>query len=56
MLLLIGALVLIVAWFVLTFLMPVGLGIVHLLLALGVVLFMRWWALRDEPPVGGASP
>ena len=34
------------AWFILTFVNPAGLGLIHLLLALGAVLFIRWWALR----------
>jgi hypothetical protein len=38
-----------VAWLVLVFVVPVGLGIVHLLLAAGVVLLIRWWALRPAP-------
>ena len=36
-------------WVVLTFIRPVGLGIVHVLLALGAVLWVRWWGTR---PVG----
>ena len=35
-------------WLVLTFIRPVGLGIVHLLLVAGAVFFIRWWALRDK--------
>ncbi|MEK6688712.1 MAG: hypothetical protein AABZ01_09670 [Gemmatimonadota bacterium] len=48
--LLLAALVLIAAWFVLTFVLPLGLGIVHILLAVGLTLLIRWWALRDSPP------
>ena len=33
-------------WVVLVFIRPVGLGVVHVLLGLGVVLWIRWWALR----------
>ena len=33
-------------WVVLTFIRPVGLGIVHVLLALGAVLWVRWWGSR----------
>ncbi len=36
-------------WAVLTFIRPVGLGIVHVLLGVGAVLWMRWWGKR---PVG----
>jgi len=46
MLVLAGAIVALVAWFVLTFVSPLGLGIIHLLLAIGVVLLIRWWGLR----------
>lgn len=42
-----GAIVALAVWFLATFLVPVGLGIVHLLLAAGVVLWIRWWALRE---------
>ncbi len=55
MVMLIGAVVLISTWLVLTFVVPVGLGIVHILLALGVVMFIRWWALSNEPPPGGRT-
>jgi hypothetical protein len=41
-----AALVCLAAWAVLTFVVPAGLGVVHLLLAAGVLLLMRWWALR----------
>jgi hypothetical protein len=43
---LIGAIVALVGWFVLTFVIKTGLGLIHLLLAVGVVLLIRWWALR----------
>ena len=33
-------------WVVLVFVQPVGLGVVHLLLAAGAALWIRWWALR----------
>jgi hypothetical protein len=42
------------AWVVLVFIRPVGLGVVHLLLGAGVVLWIRWWATRDERPQGSA--
>lgn len=47
-LLLPAALGLIALWVVFTFVLPTGLGITHLLLGAGAVLFVRWWALRDE--------
>ncbi len=43
---LIGAIVALALWFVLTFVVTPALGIVHILLAAGVVLLIRWWALR----------
>jgi hypothetical protein len=46
---LIGAIIALLVWFALTFVAPVGLGLIHLLLAIGVVLLIRWWALRDVP-------
>jgi hypothetical protein len=44
------ALLALVAWIVLTFILPVGIGAVHLLLGLATALLVRWWALR---PVSG---
>lgn len=41
--LLIGALLALLLWVMFTFVIPAGLGIVHVLLAVGVVLLMRWW-------------
>ncbi len=40
-------LVLIALWTVFTFVLPTGLGVVHLLLAAGVLLVMRWWVIRE---------
>jgi hypothetical protein len=40
------AVILIVVWGILVFGMAVPSGAVHLLLALGTVLLVRWWALR----------
>ncbi len=40
------ALVSLVAWAWLTFASPVTTGAIHLLLALGTTLLVRWWALR----------
>jgi hypothetical protein len=48
-----GAIVALLLWFLLTFAVPVGLGAVHLLLAAGVVLLIRWWALRKA--AGGSA-
>ncbi len=45
---LVGAMIALVLWLVGTFLVPVGLGLIHILLALGVVLLIRWWALRHD--------
>lgn len=46
---LIGAIVALTLWFALTFVVPAGLGLVHVLLGAGVVLWIRWWALRPSP-------
>ena len=35
-----------VLWVVLAFVMALKPGVVHLLLALGTTLLVRWWALR----------
>ena len=43
------AVVLLVAWVILGFIVPVGIGAVHLLLAVGATFLVRWWALRDQP-------
>jgi hypothetical protein len=40
------AVVSLVAWAVLTFGTAVSSGAIHLLLALGTTLLVRWWALR----------
>ena len=40
------AIVSLITWAVLTFAMGPQPGVVHLLLALGSVLLVRWWALR----------
>ncbi|HLG06615.1 MAG TPA: hypothetical protein VI383_10765 [Gemmatimonadales bacterium] len=41
------------SWVVLVFIRPVGLGVVHLLLGIGAVLLIRWWALRPGPVKNG---
>lgn len=33
-------------WALLTFATPVSTGAIHLLLAIGTTLLIRWWALR----------
>ena len=40
------------AWATLTFVVPVGTGLVHALLAVGVLLLVRWIALRDGAAAG----
>lgn len=47
---LVASVVCLLLWAVLTFIRPVGLGIVHILLAVGAVLWVRWWGMR---PVSG---
>jgi hypothetical protein len=36
-----------VAWAVLTFASPITAGAIHLLLAVGTTLLVRWWGLRE---------
>jgi hypothetical protein len=36
------------AWFVLAFVIRVQAGAVHLLLGAGVILAVRWWAIRPQ--------
>ena len=43
---LIAGLASLLLWIVFTFLLPLGVGAVHLLLGLGTTLLVRWWALR----------
>ncbi|HEX5819856.1 MAG TPA: hypothetical protein VFY20_13300 [Gemmatimonadales bacterium] len=43
------ALPVLLAWTVLTFIVGTPSGWVHALLAAGVLLLVRWLALRDEP-------
>jgi hypothetical protein len=42
-----GALCLLV-WVVLTFMAPIGLGVVHVLLGVGVLALIRGWVERDS--------
>lgn len=46
--LLLAGLVVLVVWAVLTFVMPVGLGVVHILLGAGVLLLIRGWVERER--------
>jgi hypothetical protein len=43
---LLAAIVSIVAWVGLIFFTPMTAGAIHLLLALGAILLVRWWGLR----------
>lgn len=45
---LVASFVCLAIWVLAVFVRPVGLGVVHLLLAAGVVLFIRWWALNAK--------
>jgi hypothetical protein len=47
---LIIALLSLTAWVVLTFIAPLGVGVVHVLLGIGSTLLVRWWALRPATP------
>lgn len=42
------ALVALALWFVLAFVVRIQAGAVHLLLAAGMILAVRWWALAPE--------
>ncbi|MEO6066924.1 MAG: hypothetical protein ABJB33_00185 [Gemmatimonadota bacterium] len=46
MLTLLAAVTSLVAWVVFAFILKVGSGAIHLLLAVGATLLVRWWALR----------
>jgi len=46
MLTLVIAILTLVAWVVFAFILKVGSGAIHLLLAVGATLLVRWWALR----------
>ena len=52
MLTLLAAVVSLIAWVVFAFILKVGSGAIHLLLAIGATLLVRWWALR----VPGQAP
>jgi hypothetical protein len=43
---LLAAVLSLVAWIVLVYFTPITAGAMHLLLALGSTLLVRWWALR----------
>ena len=45
---LLGGLACLLAWFVLTFLVPVNLGAVHVLLGMGLVAVVVWWGQRGS--------
>jgi len=45
---LIAGLVCLIVWVGLTFIAPVGLGVVHALLGAGVLLVIRGWVERDS--------
>ena len=44
---LVGGVVCLVVWIVLTFVTPVGLGVVHVLLGAGVLALIRGWVERE---------
>ena len=45
---LVGGVACILVWIVLTFVTPVGLGVVHVLLGAGVLALIRGWVDRDS--------
>lgn len=52
---LLAAIALLSLWVVFTFVIPAGLGIVHVLLGLGAALLVRWWVIRDTPAAPSGS-
>lgn len=50
MLTLLVAILSLVAWVIFAFILKVGSGAIHLLLAVGGTLLVRWWALRVSSP------
>jgi hypothetical protein len=52
MLTLLAAVAALAAWVVFAFILKVGSGAIHLLLALGATLLVRWWALRAPTSEG----
>jgi hypothetical protein len=50
MLTLLIAVISLTLWVILTFVTPLGVGAVHLLLGLASILLVRWWALRRPAP------
>ena len=53
MLTLLAAVAALAGWVVFAFILKVGSGAIHLLLAVGATLLVRWWALRT--PAAGAK-
>ena len=51
----VGGAVCLVVWVVVTFVTPVGLGVVHLLLGAGILLLIRGWVERDSTAVSRDS-
>jgi hypothetical protein len=52
---LLASIVCLILWVVLVFIRPVGLGVVHVLLAVSAVLLIRWYALRPLSGEGVAG-
>lgn len=48
-----GGLAALAAWFLLTFIAPIEVGAVHILLGAGLVAVVVWWARRDETAGSG---
>ena len=45
---LLGSLLCLAGWIAFGFVRPIGLGVVHLLWAVSIVLWIRWYALKFE--------
>ncbi len=50
MLTFVAAILSLIAWVFFAFIYKAGPGAIHLLLALGATLLVRWWALRHSTP------
>jgi hypothetical protein len=44
-----GGLAALLTWALLTFVIPAGTGLIHILLGVGLVAVVVWWARRPDP-------
>lgn len=52
---LLSAIGLLALWATFTFVLPAGLGVVHVLLGAGAALLVRWWVIREDRPAPPAG-